>query len=140
MTDTRRRRSIALIERLARDRAKAAAREHATLDAEHARLVAERDDVLASLVDYPALPDAAAARYVAGWIRSVSAHADHLAQDAARTRVRCDEVARQAADEFREAETYRHLIDRIDAAGAERERAAEIELLSAYLTKQPRTD
>ncbi len=137
MSDARRRRSLALIERLARDRAHAAARDRAALDADHARLCAERETVLASLVDRPALPDAAAAPYIAGWIRSVSGHADHLAQDAARLRTDIEEAARRVADDFREAETYRYLIDRLDAEAAAREQAAELEALSPYLTKAP---
>ena len=137
MSDARRRRSLALIERLARDRAHAAARERAALEADHARLCAEREAVLASLVDRPALPEAAAAPYLAGWIRSVSGHADHLAQDAARLQTEIGAAARRVAEGFREAETYGYLTGRLDAEAAARERKAELEALSPYLTKAP---
>ncbi len=136
MSARRRERSLALIERLHRDRAREAARERGAIEAERTERLSERDAVLATIAESVA-PDSASAPYLAAWIRSVGDRADTLTRDAARLRGRSEEAADRSAEAFREAATLCHARDRLAEARAAAEEEALQLALAPFLEKMP---
>lgn len=137
MSEARRTRALALLERLQRDEAQSRAVQLAELTARRARVDRARADVLAQVEQNATSPDEIGASYLSNWIRSACSEADRLSRESTRIGAEIAAQKDRVLDAYRDAEKLRFVIARRDEVRAAKEAAAERAALEPFLNLAP---
>lgn len=133
-----RRATLDVLARLNRRATEEAAQAAAGLRAEEARLLRERDALLAAMEADDTPADAAAAPYRAAWMRDLSAEVQRLSAAAVRLRPEIDAAAARVAGAFCDLKSVETLQERAAETLRTEAEARRQEDLAQHLQRLPR--
>lgn len=131
----RRTRTLALLERLARQRLDAEARTLGGIRADLAATEAERSRVIASVETDATAPDQIGAAYTGSWLSGVSAYAQALSAQAVHLRREASDAQDRLIDLYRETKTFEQLKARETEARKSERAAREQAQIRAHLER-----
>ncbi|MFD1342055.1 hypothetical protein [Litorisediminicola beolgyonensis] len=131
----RRTRTLALLERLARQRLDAEARVLGQLRADLSATEAERARLIASVETDATPPDQIGAAYTGSWLNGVSTYAQALSAQAVHLRREASDAQDRLAELYREAKTFEQLKARETEARKSERAAKEQAQIRAHLER-----